>query len=509
MKIRFQIKRRIEFGERHKIVGDHPVLGEWDASRGLEMSWRDGDEWSVEALIPSGTSLAFKCVQVGERGESVVWEDGDNRYIQTNESLEVVLCWNEDMKVSGHEGNGKPQLVMEDEDRDVRRKVCDEGRMKENDAISNQVEESIDELQEATTKVLEQAQDRMSSTDDDFLTVIRRWDGRDTVFMRANEHASERSGIWNSDNLGGPALMLVEGDKAEGNWLGKLKLAKKVLVDEAPRMRPDLEALAYAFVYLTWVASGTIPCVESGGHYRPNHHARIAQMTFRSLEWVIGDKPSSPEALIARRLHTKIPSFTDSFTQSTPLTRIRDIAHRNDIPHELKQEIKHTIQNKLHRNAGPEDLIATETLLERIEGETDKDYSESFVSELRLFLSELRDFFNAGTLTDLLTAVLSSLGDADARLVEHFLAAKATLDGSGNAADDNRIMDALHGATSVRALLASGLSSGLRNDASDRAMAMRQRWRLAEIRTEDYVFMLMSRFINGIEDRVSDETLEN
>ena len=67
----------------------------------------------------------------------------------------------------------------------------------------------------------------------------------------------------------------------------------------------------------------------------------------------------------------RLPSFTEEYTQSTPLTRIRDIAHRvsnhmlcllllstadhgcstkvplavqNDIPHELKQEIKHTIQ---------------------------------------------------------------------------------------------------------------------------------------------------------------------
>jgi hypothetical protein len=30
----------------------------------------------------------------------------------------------------------------------------------------------------------------------------------------------------------------------------------------------------------------------------------------------------------------------------------RDIAHRNDIPQDLKNEIKHTLQNKLHRSAG-------------------------------------------------------------------------------------------------------------------------------------------------------------
>lgn len=48
----------------------------------------------------------------------------------------------------------------------------------------------------------------------------------------------------------------------------------------------------------------------------------------------------------------RLPSFTEAFTASVPLTRIRDIAHRNDIPSDLKREIKHTLQNKLHRNAG-------------------------------------------------------------------------------------------------------------------------------------------------------------
>jgi hypothetical protein len=32
------------------------------------------------------------------------------------------------------------------------------------------------------------------------------------------------------------------------SWLQKLQLAKKVLVDDAPR--PDLDALAFAFIYL-------------------------------------------------------------------------------------------------------------------------------------------------------------------------------------------------------------------------------------------------------------------
>lgn len=61
----------------------------------------------------------------------------------------------------------------------------------------------------------------------------------------------------------------------------------------------------------------------------------------------------------------------------------------------FQQEIKHTIQNKLHRNAGPEDLVATEAMLARIT-KNPGDYSEAFVEQFKIFHSELKDFFNAG-----------------------------------------------------------------------------------------------------------------
>lgn len=61
----------------------------------------------------------------------------------------------------------------------------------------------------------------------------------------------------------------------------------------------------------------------------------------------------------------------------------------------FQQEIKHTIQNKLHRNAGPEDLIATEAMLARIT-KNPGEYSEAFVEQFKIFHHELKDFFNAG-----------------------------------------------------------------------------------------------------------------
>ena len=128
-------------------------------------------------------------------------------------------------------------------------------------------------------------------------------------------------------------------------------------------------------------------------------------------------------------------------------------------------------------------------------------YSKDFVEELQLFLKELRDFFNAGSLQDFLDALKPSLDEDSIRLLNNFLERKQKVD-MMKSWDDNVVMDCLHSLTTVRALLAGGLGWGLRNDAPDTALAMRQRWRLAEIRAEDYVFVLISRFINNLEERV-------
>lgn len=47
--------------------------------------------------------------------------------------------------------------------------------------------------------------------------------------------------------------------------------------------------------------------------------------------------------------------------------------------------------------------------------------------------------------------------------------------------------------------LLEGLRSGLRNDAPDGALAMRQRWRLAELRCDGYAFTLLSRIAGALE----------
>lgn len=99
------------------------------------------------------------------------------------------------------------------------------------------------------------------------------------------------------------------------SWLQKLELAKDILVERAAEMRPDMDALAAVYIYLQWIMTGSIVCVEGGGHYRPNRHAELAKVMFRSLEWVAGDNSRSHmERWTARRMQVR-PS-----TASYPLS---------------------------------------------------------------------------------------------------------------------------------------------------------------------------------------------
>ena len=87
------------------------------------------------------------------------------------------------------------------------------------------------------------------------------------------------------------------------SWLQKLDLAKELIVDDSKDMRPGEGILAPVYIYLQWITTGSIGCVEGGGHYRPNRHAELAKIMFRSLEWVIGGANSTAiERTTARRL---------------------------------------------------------------------------------------------------------------------------------------------------------------------------------------------------------------
>ena len=193
--------------------------------------------------------------------------------------------------------------------------------------------------------------------------------------------------------------LLVEKNEEKKTWREKLSCA----CDLINQNEKNEEIISLIASYLYFVNSGQIKCSEDGTHFRPNHSAKYAFNIFHLLYHQIleNNKKINLNAfsIVVHSILRNLPSFNDQFMVSVPLTRIRDIAHRNDIPHDLKQEIKHKLQNKLHRNASPDDLIVCEYFIDKIKN---ADYSEAFKNEFYIFYEELKEFFNSNNLDNLL-----------------------------------------------------------------------------------------------------------
>ncbi|CAI0453123.1 unnamed protein product [Linum tenue] len=464
VQLNIRLDHQVKFGENVVILGSAKELGSW--KKNVALNWTEGG-WVCNLELDGGQSIEYKFVVVN-KDKRTSWEGGDNRRLNLpNEgSYEMVCRWNAT-------GEGIELLPAGSEQK-----------------------------QDRTEKIGFDGPSSAPPTHDGELSpFVGQWQGKAASFMRSNEHRDrEGDRRWDTSGLEGLSLKLVEGDRSARNWWKKLEVVRELIVGSL-ESGDRMDALIYSAIYLKWINTGQIPCLEDGGHHRPNHHAEISRQIFRELERISSRKDTSPqEVLVIRKIHPCLPSFKAEFTATVPLTRIRDIAHRNDIPHDLKQEIKHTIQNKLHRNAGPEDLVATEAMLARIT-KNPGEYNGAFVEQFKIFHQELKDFFNAGSLTEQLDSVRDSFDSKSLSALTLFLDRKKNLDASKRSTNISELIETMQSLNGLRDMIGKGLESGLRNDASDAAIAMRQKWRLCEIGLEDYSFVLLSRFINELESK--------
>jgi phosphoglucan,water dikinase len=275
-----------------------------------------------------------------------------------------------------------------------------------------------------------------------------------------------------SAHSGDFARMIADVDRQHRSWRKKLAWIQGLFDDREVEFTD--ERLAYLAVYLRFIGSGQIPMGEDGGHYRPSHHARISRHIYERLRKI--ENPDN--AFIIRKIYPWLPSFDTPFMRAEPLTRIRDIAHRNDIPRELKEEIKHTLQNKLHRSAGPEDLAVSQALLEKITA-PEADYPEAFVKEFRTFHEELKEFFNARSLSEQLKAIAER---HDTELIGRFLKTK----------DKASSAEGMRAVFLVLTELRRGFSREMRKNVTAEAQILQS----ADIMLEDFSFPLLSGLIN-------------
>lgn len=275
--------------------------------------------------------------------------------------------------------------------------------------------------------------------------------------------------------------LIVAAHAKYSSWRQRLGWIEEIV--SAADFTASPERLASLAIYLRFLASGEVSCEEDGRHFRPHHHAGAALAIEEKLETV-----TAPEdRWILRKIHPWLPSYSSEFQRREPLTRIRDIAHRNDIPKQLKQEIKHRLQNKLHRCAGPEDFKTSSEILERITA-PGADYSADFVAQFRLFHSELSEFFNASTLDKRLQDLLPSLSPRAAAQARAFLRLKAKRKHS-----DAGLLQLLTQLTALRECLSRLIPEAVGEEG--------QRLRLTDIALDGYAFALLSDAANRFDSR--------
>ncbi len=267
------------------------------------------------------------------------------------------------------------------------------------------------------------------------------------------------------------ARALVELNSRHTSWRLRLEGVRDLLLAED--FSPTAAGLGYVAVYLRFLATGELVCAEEGGHHRPCHHAAAA----REIENFLARLETPELAWLARRISPALPSFAAEFSRAEPLTRIRDLAHRNDIPKELKLRIKTTLQNKLHRSADPGDLAVSAAILADICAPGANCPAE-FVAQFRVFHAELEEFFSAASLGRRL-AQLEAAADCPAELRQaaaNFRAARAGAETSALA------RSALLKLTELRRQLATAPVGD---------PAGRQSLRLLDIALEDDAFVLL------------------
>ena len=268
--------------------------------------------------------------------------------------------------------------------------------------------------------------------------ILEQWPHPPSLLNQAHDRLRQ---LWQPDRMGSPPRAkpenstlspstpthdsetdfvneLVAGDRTRRSWREKLDFVRDLLAREQPRITS--EQLIDVAIYLRFLGTGEITCTEDGRHFRPAQHARLASQ----IQDRLAALSTVENQFVIRKILPWLPSSAPTFRRPEPLTRIRDIAHRNDIPPDLKREIKTTLQNKLHRCAGPEDLVTSAALLERISA-PGATYSAAFVEQFNIFHLELKEFFNAQSLEQRLRGIAPAMSGEVTELIEQFLKQKA------------------------------------------------------------------------------------
>ena len=387
LNLKFQLTcQNTQFGESVFLVGNISPMGNWDTNKSIKLN-TDSSKFPLweSNIIPfkSKSNLEYKYIIKGQEN-NIKWES-----FQGNRQLDLTKLKNDGEYLinDGKFSNLiKPKITKIDNKQNPKNRKSKEQKHKNKKHEINIKKE-----------IKKENKNQYINTNADEYVQSRREEIKNIDIK--NYSIIKSSGLKISKEIENFINILVEKNSKENTWREKLSFTCELINQN----ESNDEIISLIATYLYFVNSGQIKCSEDGTHFRPNHSAKHAFNIFKKLYKKIFENSQKINensfGIVARSILRNLPSFNEQFMVQVPLTRIRDIAHRSDIPHDLKQEIKHKLQNKLHRNASPDDLIVCEYFINKIK---DENYSDDFKNEFNIFYDELKEFFNSSGLEKIL-----------------------------------------------------------------------------------------------------------
>ena len=392
LKLKFQLNcNNTKFGENIFLLGNSSEIGNWDTNRALRLN-TDQYKFPIwESNIISFNSkknIEYKYIIKNDQNNSLSWESfNGNRHLNLS-NLEKGEYMINDGKFSQNENQNISKIKGYSNSKNSKNNEKLENNHKYNKKQKDKVISSNNNNNNYYKYENKNADEYVQSRRDEIKNVnIKNYNNYKSSNIKVSEEFKNFIDI------------LFQKNSEENTWREKLSFTCELI--NANDSNEQIISLIAAYLY--FVNSGQIKCSEDGTHYRPNHSAQHAFNIFKKLYKKIFTNSENINdnsfSVVARSILRNLPSFDEQFMVQVPLTRIRDIAHRSDIPHDLKQEIKHKLQNKLHRNASPDDLLVCEYFINKIKNE---NYSDEFKNQFNIFYEELKEFFNSSGLEKVL-----------------------------------------------------------------------------------------------------------
>ncbi len=80
--VTFNVNATTKPGENIYLVGNNPLLSNWEPSSGIKLSPSAYPNWSVKVSLPASTSFEYNFVKRDGNGNTI-WEDGQKHTFQT------------------------------------------------------------------------------------------------------------------------------------------------------------------------------------------------------------------------------------------------------------------------------------------------------------------------------------------------------------------------------------------------------------------------------------------